>query len=94
MRFVTKAIPINNIDSRCHIKKPEGSMAYMAGYSGFISHELFLMAGGGGTGSHTCHRLHGGNFGGPGVRRLTGQCVPGVKTRSITTDLVHFKMNT
>ena len=43
MHFVTKATPINNINSRCRKKKPEGNMAYMTGYSGFISHELFLL---------------------------------------------------
>ena len=80
MGFVTKAIPINNIDSRCHIKKLEDSMAYMADYSGFISHELFLMAGGWHTCAHACSHLHGGNFGGPGPCRPTGQHVPGLKT--------------
>ena len=39
MRFVTKATPINNIDSRCRIKKLEGSIAYITSYLGFISRE-------------------------------------------------------
>ena len=43
-RFITKATPINNIDSRCCIKKPETNIAYITGYSGFISRELFLLA--------------------------------------------------
>ena len=43
-RFITKVTPINNIDSRCRLKKPESSIGYITGYSGFISHELFLLA--------------------------------------------------
>ena len=42
--FVNKVMPINNIDSKCRIKKPESSIGYITGYSGFISHELFLLA--------------------------------------------------
>ena len=52
-RFITKAMPINNIDSRCCIKKPENSIAYITGYSGFISRELFLLAWGVDTHTHT-----------------------------------------
>ena len=51
--FVTKATPINSIDSKCRIKKPENSITYITGYSGFISRELFLIAWGAGTHTHT-----------------------------------------
>ena len=44
IRFVTKATPINHIDSKCHIKKLKSSRTCLIGYSGFISHEQYLIA--------------------------------------------------
>ena len=54
--FVTKAKPINSIDSRCHVMKPESSITYITAYSGFISRESFLIAWG--TGTHTHTHMH------------------------------------
>ena len=42
--FVTKAPPINSIDSKCHTKKLKSSRTCLIGYSGFISLEWFLIA--------------------------------------------------
>ena len=39
MCFVTKVTPINNIDSKSHMKKLKSSRTFLIGYSGFISHE-------------------------------------------------------
>ena len=44
MRFVTKAPPINSIDSKCRTNKLKSSRTYLIGYSGFISREWFLLA--------------------------------------------------
>ena len=50
MCFVTKATPISNTDSKCHIKKLKRSRTCLIGYSGFISCEwLFNSLGGGHT---------------------------------------------
>ena len=72
-RFITKATPINNNNSRCHIKKPESTIAYITGYSGFISRELFLLAWEADTHTHThtyTHRCpHESNFKKLGVRQ-------------------------
>ena len=43
MHFVTKATAITNIDSKCHIKKLKSSRTCLIGYSGFISHEWYLL---------------------------------------------------
>ena len=51
--FVTKALPINSIDSKCHTEKLKGSRTCLIGYSDFISHELFLIAQGADTHIHT-----------------------------------------
>ena len=42
--IVTKAPPINSIDSKCRTKKLKSSRTCLIGYSGFISHEWFLIA--------------------------------------------------
>ena len=41
MHFVTKAPPINSIDSKCHIKKLKSSRTYLIDYSDFISRDGF-----------------------------------------------------
>ena len=51
-------MPINSIDSRCCIKKPESRITCITGYSGFISRELFLMAWGVDTHTHTHTHTH------------------------------------
>ena len=76
MHFITKATPINNIDSRCRIRKPESSIAYITGYSGFISRELFLLAWGANTHTHTYQHPHESDFKKPGERRWHA---PGLK---------------
>ena len=38
-RFVTKAPPINSIDSKCRTEKLKGSRTCLIGYSDFISRE-------------------------------------------------------
>ena len=44
--FVTKAMPISYIDSKCHIKKMKRSRTCLIGYSDFISHEwIFIVWG-------------------------------------------------
>ena len=43
-RFVTKALPINSIDSKWYTKKLKSSRTCLIGYSGFISLEWFLIA--------------------------------------------------
>ena len=58
MRFVTKTMPIDNIDSKCHIKKLKSSRTCLIGYSGFISHEWFLMPWEGDTHTHTHTHTH------------------------------------
>ena len=55
MRFVTKAPPINSIDSKCHTK---GSRTCLIGYSDFISRELLSIAQGR---THTQTRTHTDN---------------------------------
>ena len=40
--FVTKAMPIDGIDGKCHIKKLKSSRTCLTGYSAFISHEKFF----------------------------------------------------
>ena len=47
--FVTKALPINNIDSKCRTKKLKSNRTGLIGYSGFISHEWFLIVRGADT---------------------------------------------
>ena len=54
MRFVTKALPISSIDSKWHIKKLKSNRTCLIGYSGFISHEWFLIA----WGTDTYTRAH------------------------------------
>ena len=39
MHFVTKAPPINSINSKCHTEKLKGSRTCLIGYSDFISCE-------------------------------------------------------
>ena len=53
MRFITKAMPINSIDSRCCIRKAKSSITYITSYSSFISRELFLIAWWADTHTHT-----------------------------------------
>ena len=43
-RFVTKAPPINNINSKCYTEKLKGSKTCLIGYSDFISREQYLIA--------------------------------------------------
>ena len=43
-RFVTKPMPINSIDSKCHTEKLKGSRTCLIDYSDFISSKLFLIA--------------------------------------------------
>ena len=51
--FLTMAPPINNIDSKCHIKKLG---TYLIGYSDFISREwLFIYSLGADTYTNTQH---------------------------------------
>ena len=76
MHFITKATPINNNDSRCHIKKPESSIAYITGYSGFISCELFLLAWEADTHTYRCPYKR--NFKKPGALAC-GWHAPGFK---------------
>ena len=73
MRFVTKVPPISNFDSKCHIKKLKSSKTCLIGYSGFISHEWFLIAWGADT--HTRTHTHTdfayeNNFKKPGQRSV------------------------
>ena len=43
MRFITKALPINSIDSKCRTEKLKDSRTCLIGYSDFISHEWLLI---------------------------------------------------
>ena len=52
--FITKAPPIININSKCHIKKLKSSRTCLIGYLDFISREWFLIAWGADTRRHTC----------------------------------------
>ena len=42
--YVRPHLRINSIDSKCCTKKLKSSKTYLIGYSGFISHEWFLIA--------------------------------------------------
>ena len=81
--FITKAPPINSIDSKCHIERLKSSKTYLIGYySDFISREWFLIAWGW---THTRACTHTDfpdkrNFKKPG-----GQHAPGLKTSVIIT---------
>ena len=44
MHFITKATTINNINSKCYIKKLKSSRTCLIGYSCFILREWFLIA--------------------------------------------------
>ena len=54
MHFVTKAMPISNITSKCSKKILKSSRTCLIGYSGFISREWLL----GQTLTHTINNLH------------------------------------
>ena len=74
--------------------KPESSITYITGYSGFISCELFLVAWGTYTHIHThipiCINLHRSDFKKPGVR-CYGQCTTWFKNGDFVNILVQKK---
>ena len=43
MSSVTKAMPIQFIDDKCHIKKWKGCKTALSGYYACLSHDLLLM---------------------------------------------------
>ena len=63
MGVVTKATPIQLIDSKSCIKKWRGHKAVLSGYYACLSRDLLLMASGANTHTHTNHRymdyIHG-----------------------------------
>ena len=75
MHFVTKAPPINTIDSKCCTKKLKSSRTFLIGYLGFISCEWFLIAWRADThtDTHTYRRPHDINFKKPGARTNQSQ---------------------
>ena len=79
MCFVTKAMPIGYIDSKCHISKVKGSRTCLIDYSDFISREVFHSLGGGHTHTSTHTDFPDkSNFKKPGA---CGRCTPGLKIK-------------
>ena len=52
-RSVTKAMSIQFIDGKCHIKKRKSRKTALSGYYVCLSHDLLLMSSGAGTHIHT-----------------------------------------
>ena len=55
---VTKATPIQFIDSKSRIKERRGCKTALSGYYACLSHDLLLMALGAGTHTHTHIHQH------------------------------------
>ena len=81
-RSVTKAMPIQFVYGKCHIKKRKGHKTALFGYYACLSCDLLVMSLGADTHTHNTHihtDVHGrNNFKKPGVQAFSMRA-PGLK---------------